>query len=71
MKQNQESKQDSDVQRLACVMRSSRPGLLHAAYSRFHRYSVRNQLFAMAQCSARKLSPGHPRCARCFWNPGS
>ena len=34
------------------------PGLMHAAYSRFHRYSLRNQLLALAQCAARGISPG-------------
>lgn len=34
------------------------PGLIHEAYHRFHRYSLRNQLLAIAQCVARGISPG-------------
>ena len=36
----------------------STPGLINAAYTQFHRYSVRNQLLAMAQCVARDIKPG-------------
>ncbi len=34
------------------------PGMIHAAYSRFHNYSVGNQLLAMFQCAARAIEPG-------------
>jgi antirestriction protein ArdC len=34
------------------------PGLVHEAYARFHRYSLRNQLLALAQCEGRGLAPG-------------
>lgn len=34
------------------------PGLVQAAYSRFHRYSLRNQLLALSQCERRGISPG-------------
>ncbi len=34
------------------------PGLIHEAYHRFHQYSLRNQLLAMAQCLDRGLAPG-------------
>jgi antirestriction protein ArdC len=34
------------------------PGLSHEAYQRFHQYSLRNQLLAMAQCVQRGISPG-------------
>src|SRR5436309_4754543 len=34
------------------------PGAIHEAYSRFHPYSIGNQLLAMFQCSARGLQPG-------------
>ena len=34
------------------------PGLMHDAYTRFHQYSLRNQLLAMSQCIARGLTPG-------------
>ncbi len=34
------------------------PGLIHDACRRFHRYSLRNQLLAMAQCLDRGLAPG-------------
>jgi antirestriction protein ArdC len=34
------------------------PGLIHEAYQRFHRYSLRNQLLAMVQCVERGLAPG-------------
>jgi antirestriction protein ArdC len=34
------------------------PGLIHEAYHRFHRYSLRNQLLAMAQCIERGIIPG-------------
>jgi antirestriction protein ArdC len=34
------------------------PGAMHEAYRRFHRYSLRNQLLAMAQCQARGITPG-------------
>src|ERR1035441_7857622 len=34
------------------------PGMIHEAYQRFHQYSLRNQLLAMAQCVQRGISPG-------------
>ncbi len=34
------------------------PGRIHQAYSRFHNYSIGNQLLALFQCSARGLQPG-------------
>lgn len=34
------------------------PGLIHEAYQRFHRYSLRNQLLAMFQCMERGITPG-------------
>jgi antirestriction protein ArdC len=36
----------------------TRPGTIHEAYSRFHNYSIGNQLLALFQCSARGLQPG-------------
>src|SRR6266567_8233289 len=36
----------------------TRPGTISEAYSRFHHYSVGNQLLALFQCSARGLQPG-------------
>jgi antirestriction protein ArdC len=34
------------------------PGLIHEAYTRFHRYSLRNQLLVMSQCIEREIAPG-------------
>jgi antirestriction protein ArdC len=34
------------------------PGVVHSAYTRFHGFSLRNMLLAMAQCSARGITPG-------------
>ena len=34
------------------------PGFIHEAYHRFHQYSLRNQLLAMAQCVERGINPG-------------
>lgn len=34
------------------------PGLVHEAYSRFHRYSLHNQLLAWVQCVSRGVTPG-------------
>ncbi len=34
------------------------PGILSSAFTRFHSYSVRNQLLAMMQCSERGIDPG-------------
>jgi len=34
------------------------PGTISEAYSRFHHYSVGNQLLALMQCNARNLQPG-------------
>ena len=34
------------------------PGTISEAYSRFHNYSVGNQLLALMQCNARGLQPG-------------
>lgn len=34
------------------------PGLIHEAYSRFHRFSFGNQLLAASQCRRRKIQPG-------------
>jgi len=34
------------------------PGAIHEAYSRFHNYSVGNQLLELFQCAARGLQPG-------------
>lgn len=34
------------------------PGVLSTAFSRFHSYSVRNQLLALYQCRERSLQPG-------------
>lgn len=36
----------------------SRPGLLLAAYSAFHGYSIGNQLMALVQCRQRGITPG-------------
>jgi hypothetical protein len=36
----------------------TRPGLLHAAYSHFHHYSVGNQVLAISQCGQREIEPG-------------
>jgi antirestriction protein ArdC len=36
----------------------SRPGLLLAAYSAFHGYSIGNQLMALVQCRQRGIEPG-------------
>jgi N-terminal domain of anti-restriction factor ArdC len=35
-----------------------RPGFIHEAYSRFHNYSLGNQLLAMFQCFERGIQPG-------------
>ena len=34
------------------------PGLIHEAYRRFHRFSLRNRLLAMSQCLDRGIVPG-------------
>jgi hypothetical protein len=34
------------------------PGLIHEAYTRFHQYSLRNQLLVMCQCVEREIAPG-------------
>jgi antirestriction protein ArdC len=34
------------------------PGIVSTAFSRFHSYSVRNQLLALMQCSERGIDPG-------------
>ncbi len=36
----------------------SEPGVIHDAYTRFHNYSMGNQLLAMLQCSARGIPAG-------------
>src|SRR5438132_12823130 len=36
----------------------TKPGFIHEAYSRFHNYSLGNQLLALFQCCARGLQPG-------------
>jgi antirestriction protein ArdC len=36
----------------------SRPGMMLEAYSRFHGYSIGNQIAALSQCHARKIEPG-------------
>jgi antirestriction protein ArdC len=36
----------------------SKPGFIHQAYSRFHAYSLGNQLLALFQCFERGLQPG-------------
>jgi antirestriction protein ArdC len=36
----------------------TRPGFIHEAYSRFHSYSLGNQLLALLQCHQRGLQPG-------------
>ncbi len=35
-----------------------KPGFIHEAYSRFHNYSLGNQLLALFQCFARGIRPG-------------
>jgi hypothetical protein len=35
-----------------------RPGFIHEAYSRFHNYSLGNQLLALFQCFMRGIKPG-------------
>ena len=35
----------------------SQPGVTHGAYTRFHSYSVGNQLLALFKCSARGIQP--------------
>ena len=34
------------------------PGLVHEAYTRFHSYSLHNQLLALSQCAERGITPG-------------
>jgi len=36
----------------------SQPGLLLAAYSAFHQYSIGNQVLALVQCQQRNIKPG-------------
>src|SRR5215471_19051170 len=36
----------------------TKPGYIHEAYTRFHWYSVGNQMLALFQCFARGLQPG-------------
>jgi antirestriction protein ArdC len=36
----------------------TKPGYIHEAYTRFHSYSVGNQMLALFQCFARGLQPG-------------
>ena len=36
----------------------TKPGFIHEAYSRFHNYSLGNQLLALFQCVARGIQPG-------------
>ncbi|MDE3178832.1 MAG: DUF1738 domain-containing protein [Acidobacteriota bacterium] len=36
----------------------SKPGFIHQAYSRFHNYSLGNQLLALFQCFEREITPG-------------
>ncbi|MGH9351151.1 MAG: ArdC family protein, partial [Terriglobia bacterium] len=36
----------------------SKPGYIHQAYSRFHNYSLGNQLLALFQCVERQIQPG-------------
>ena len=36
----------------------SKPGLLLAAYSAFHNYSIGNQVLALVQCKERNIQPG-------------
>ncbi len=45
----------------------SRPGLILEAYSRFHGYSLGNQLAAIFQCRMRKIAPG-PIATLQRWN---
>ena len=35
-----------------------KPGFIHEAYSRFHNYSLGNQLLALFQCAERQIPPG-------------
>jgi hypothetical protein len=35
-----------------------KPGFIHEAYSRFHNYSLGNQLLALFQCFQRGIRPG-------------
>ena len=43
-----------------------KPGFIHEAYSRFHNYSLGNQLLALFQCFQRGIQPGplatFPKC---------
>src|SRR5882762_3786967 len=34
------------------------PGTIHTAYTRFHSFSLGNQLLALFQCTARNIQPG-------------
>jgi len=36
----------------------TKPGVIHDAYSRFHNYSIGNQLLALMQCRVRGIQPG-------------
>lgn len=36
----------------------SEPGVIESAYTRFHNYSVGNQILALIQCRAREIEPG-------------
>ena len=44
------------IELLASVVHE--PGRIHEAYTRFHNYSLGNQLLAMFQCAARGIAPG-------------
>lgn len=58
MKTDNESGNDRASWRLLLRDALLTPGVMHEAYSRFHRYSLRNQLLALYQCAERKISPG-------------
>lgn len=48
----------------------SKPGTIHAAYTAFRGYSLRNQILALIQCSARGIQPGPIACFNAWKDKG-
>src|SRR5688572_3084714 len=48
----------------------TKPGTIHAAYSAFHGYSLRNQILALVQCQARGIPPGPLACFNAWKDRG-
>ena len=60
IRNNQESEANKALVSWAALLSEAvtKPGMIHEAYTRFHSYSLGNQILALVQCYSRGIQPG-------------